>query len=269
MFLIEKFQQFHAEVVRLKARVTAGAWVFQADETTGIGESAARESPTAVWRRLSSLLERQALEAGSHGGDFALELYRRAQYAMVALADEIFLHTDWAGRDSWRDHLLETKFFGSHRAGEELFERIEELLHDRETLFAELGRIYLMVLGLGFQGKYRGRPDAEEIIAVYRRRLFRFVFNHDPLAVHGNQYVVPQAYAATLDEAVTSELPYLKPWFWAIAASLLLWIGGSYAIWSYATSDLAPIVSRIDGAESRGNATEMQPEPPKPEGEAR
>jgi len=263
MFLIEKFQQFHAEVVRLKARVTAGAWVFQADETTGIGESAAKESPTAVWRRLSSLLERQALEAGSHGGDFAVELYRRAQYAMVALADEIFLHTDWAGRDSWREHLLETKFFGSHRAGEELFERIEELLHDRETLFAELGRIYLMVLGLGFQGRYRGRPDAEEIIAVYRRRLFRFVFNHDPLAVHGNQYVVPQAYAATLDEAVTSELPYLKPWFWAIAASLLLWIGGSYAIWYYATNDLRPIITRIDGAESRGHATEMQAEPPK------
>lgn len=261
MFLIQKFQQFHAEVVRLKARVTAGAWVFGGDEPLGLGESAAKESPTAVWRRLSSLLERQALEAGSQGGDFAVELYRRAQYAMVALADEIFLHTDWPGRDNWRNNLLETKFFGSHRAGEELFERIEELLHDRESLFAELGRIYLMVLGLGFQGKYRGRPDAEETIAVYRRRLFRFVFNRDPLAVHGNQYVVPQAYAATLDEGVSTELPYMKPWVWAIVASVMLWIGGSYGIWYYATQNLAPILQRIDEVEARGSRNEAAQAP--------
>ncbi|HYR28784.1 MAG TPA: DotU family type IV/VI secretion system protein, partial [Thermoanaerobaculia bacterium] len=250
--------------VRLKARVTAGAWVFGSEETVGLGESAAKESPTAVWRRLSSLLERQALEAGSQGGDFALELYRRAQYAMVALADEVFLHTDWAGRDSWRDHLLETKFFGSHRAGEELFERIEDLLHDRETLFAELGRIYLMVLGLGFQGKFRGRPDADAVIANYRHRLFRFVFNRDPLAVHGNQYVVPQAYAATLDEAVTTELPYIKPWIWAIAASILLWVGGSYGIWYYSTKVLEPVVARIDAMEAHHQkaASDDAPEPP-------
>src|SRR5262245_45366266 len=114
MFLIDKFQQFHAEVIRLKARVTAGAWVFEGEQTAGLGESAAKESPTAVWRRLVSLLERQSLDAAQQGGDFAVEIYRRAQYAMAALADEIFLHVDWAGRESWRDHLLEAKFFGSH-----------------------------------------------------------------------------------------------------------------------------------------------------------
>lgn len=256
MFLIEKFQQFHAEVIRLKARVTAGAWVFEGEQTAGLGESVAKESPTAVWRRLVSLLERQSLDAAHQGGDFAVEIYRRAQYAMAALADEIFLHVDWVGRESWRDHLLEAKFFNSHRAGDELFERIEDLLHDRDSLFAELGRVYLMVLGLGFQGRYRGRPDVDETIAVYRKRLYRFVFNHDPLAVHGNQYVVPQAYAATLDEAVTTELPYLRPWFWAIAFAMVLWIGGTYAVWRYSVMDLIPILQRIDAVEKREHAAE-------------
>jgi type VI secretion system protein ImpK len=257
MFLLDKFQQFHSELVRLKTRVAAGAWVFQGEENA-LGESAARESPTAVWRRLSSLLERQSLEAGSQGGDFAVELYRRAQYAMAALADEVFLNVDWVGRDSWREHLLEAKFFGSHRAGEELFDRIEELLHNRESLFAELGRVYLIVLGLGFQGQYRGRPDAEETIAVYRRRLFRFVFNRDPMALRGDQYVVPQAYAATLDEAVTTELPDLRPWFWAMAASLLLWAGGTYAAWRYSTSVLTPLITRISADDQKERQEEAR-----------
>ena len=271
MFLIEKFQQFHAEVIRLKARVTAGAWVFQGEETAGLAESVARESPTAVWRRLVSLLERQSLDAGHQGGDFAVDIYRRAQYAMAALADEIFLHVDWVGRESWRDHLLEAKFFGTHRAGEELFERIEDLLHDRDALFAELARVYLMVLGLGFQGRYRGKPDAEETIAVYRRRLFRFIFSRDPQAVHGNQYVVPQAYTATLDEAIATELPYLRPWVWAIVAAVVLWIGGSFAIWKYSIADLVPIIARIETMEEREHVqeTDEQPNPapqPQPEG---
>lgn len=248
MFLIDKFQQFHQELVRLKSRVSAGAWVFQGEDSN-VGESAAKESPTAVWRRLSSLLERQALEASSHGGDFAVELYRRAQYAMVALADELFLHIDWAGRNNWREQLLETKFFGSHRAGEELFERIEELLGKQDSLLAELGRVYLIVLGLGFQGKYRGEPDVDATIAIYRRRLYRFIFNHDPQTLRGNEFVVPQAYAATLDAAVTTELPYLKPWLWAIAASLLLWVGGTFAIWRYSIGVLTPAVTRINAVD--------------------
>ena len=256
MFLIEKFQQFHAEVIRLKARVTAGAWVFQGEETAGLAESVAKESPTAVWRRLVSLLERQSLDAAHQGGDFAVEIYKRAQYAMAALADEIFLHVDWVGRDSWREHLLEAKFFNSHRAGDELFERIEDLLHDRDALFSELARVYLMVLGLGFQGRYRGKPDAEETIAIYRRRLFRFIYGRDPQAVHGNQYVVPQAYSATLDEAVSTELPYLRPWLWAMVAAVVLWIGGSFAVWKYSIQDLIPLIQRIERMEASEHAQE-------------
>ena len=71
MFLIDKFQQFHQELVRLKSRVSAGPWVFQGEDSN-VGESPAKESPTAVWRRLSSLFERQALGAARHGGDFAV-----------------------------------------------------------------------------------------------------------------------------------------------------------------------------------------------------
>jgi type VI secretion system protein ImpK len=248
MFLIDKFQQFYGEVLKLQARVTAGAWIFSGESVT---ESAAKESPSAVWRRLVSILERQSLDAGLEGGDFAVEIYRRAQYAMAALADEVFLNLEWAGRDAWREHLLEAKFFGTHRAGEEMFERIEELLRDHDSLYAELGRVYLMVLALGFQGKYRSHPAADESLQSYRKRLFRFVYNRDPVAVYGNERVVPQAYSSTLDAARSTELPYLRPWIWATVLAFVVWIGGTWAIFRYSISDLIPMVQEMTSNKSK------------------
>lgn len=246
MFLIDKFQQFYGEVLRLRGRVAEGSWVFQGD--TAANEP--RESPSGVWRKLVGLLERQSLDAGREGGDFGLEVYRRAQYAMAALADEIFINLAWVGRDAWREHLLEAKLFGTHSAGEELFDRIDHLLRDHDSLYRELARIYLMVLALGFQGKYRGRPEADEVIESYRRRLFRFIYTRDPQVVQGGERVMPQAYAATLDEASVTQLPYLKPWIWALVLIIVIWIAGSHLLWRHAVADLEPMVDDIIGTAS-------------------
>jgi type VI secretion system protein ImpK len=243
MFLIDKFRQFHDEVRRLRARVAEGSWVFQGDTASAANEP--RESPSGVWRKLVALLERQSLDAGRDGGDFGLEIYKRAQYAMTALADEIFINLDWQGRQAWREHLLEAKFFGSHSAGEELFERIDHLLRDHDTLYGELARIYLMVLALGFQGKYRGRPEGDEVIESYRRRLYRFIYSRDPQVLLGTERVMPQAYASTLDEASVAELPYLRPWLWTLALILVIWLAGSHLIWRDAVDDLDPAVRNI------------------------
>jgi len=243
MFLVDQLQEFYREVLRLRERVAKGTWVFEDGERAADPE--AGSSPSAVWRSLVSLLERQALDAGRSGGDFAVEVYRRAQYAMAALADEVFLHVDWMGREAWREHLVETRLFGSHRAGEELFERIEELLRDRDVVYAELGRVYLMVLGLGFQGKFRGRENAARELEGFRRRLFRFVFGRDPEAVRGKERLVPQAYSVTLAEGTGGTLPHLRPWLWAIGVLLALWLAGSHLLWRRAIHDLKPIVGEI------------------------
>jgi type VI secretion system protein ImpK len=263
MFLLDRFQDFYREVLRLKQSVGQGSWVFDAQpgparQTPGaIGASGGVEdlSPTAVWRTLLALLERQALEASRSGGDFALEVYRRAQYAMAGLADEVFLHLDWPGRDAWRSNLLEARLFGSHRAGEELFERIEELLRDRDNVYGELGRVYLTILALGFQGKYRGHPEAERELESYRRRLFRFVFGRDPQALRGEERLMPEAYGATLDEGGGTTLPHLKPWLWALAALVVLWLGGGHLLWRSTLAGLQPLVTEVLGVE-KGEAGE-------------
>ena len=242
MFVTEKFQQFHAELVRLQERLREGSAAFDYDAPADV--RAAGLSATAAWRRILNILERQEQDAVRQGGDLGLEIYKRAQYAMAALADEIFLHIDWPGREAWRQNLVEAKLFGSHRAGEELFERIDDLLRDRDSGKNELARIYLSVLALGFQGKYRGRPDAEAEIEVVRRRLYRFIFGRDPRVVRGREAVAPQTYMGTMDRPRV-ELPHLKPWIWAIVLVVLVWLTGQHVIWEHTKQQIDPLVQRI------------------------
>ena len=242
MFVTEKFQQFHAELVRLQDRLREGNAAFDLDAPAE--SRAASLSASAVWRRILNVLERQEQDAVRHGGDLGLELYKRAQYAMAALADEVFLNMDWPGRDAWRQSLVEAKLFGTHRAGEELFERIEELLRVRDAGQTEIARIYLSVLALGFQGKYRGRSDAEEEIEVVRRKLYRLIFGRDPRVVRGREAVAPQAYMGMI-ERPRVELPHLKPWIWAIVLVLLVWITGQHLIWRDTRQHTEPLVERI------------------------
>jgi type VI secretion system protein ImpK len=246
MFLVEKFQQFHADLDRMVARVAHGAWLFEgADAALDPDAPGERASTVAVWRKLLTILERQALEAGREGGDVALAVYRRAQYAMVALADETFLNLDWIGRNSWREHLLETRLFGTHTAGGELFDRIDELLRERDPVNNELARVYLAVLALGFQGKFRGSGDADQDLAGYRRRLFRFIFGREPQAVRGNEPLVPQTYSATRDERHAIELPYLRPWILAFILTIVAWLAASEAVWRYSIAEIEPLVRDI------------------------
>ena len=241
MFVTEKFQQFHTELLRLQERLREGNMAF--DDAPADARGAALTA-SAAWRRILNVLERQEQEAIRQGGDLGLELYKRAQYAMAALADEVFLNLDWPGREAWRQNLVEAKLYGTHRAGEELFERIDDLLRDRDNGQSELARVYLSVLALGFQGKYRGRPDAEAEIEVIRRRLYRFIFGRDPKVVRGREAVAPQAYMGTI-ERPRVELPHLKPWIWAIVLIVVVFAATQHVIWIQLKSQLSPYVDRI------------------------
>ena len=118
-----------------------------------------------------------------------------------------------------------------------------------------------MVLALGFQGKYRGHPEAAREIEAYRRRLFHFVFGRDPRAVRGEERLVPQAYAATLDRGDGATLPHLRPWIWAFVVLLVLWIAGAHALWRREIADLEPVVTEILHGEPTAAAAERGARP--------
>jgi type VI secretion system protein ImpK len=273
-FLLSAFREFYRELLKAKHRVELGEWPEDerlGDDEMGLdldrgashfGRGASHFGATGtIWQELLTLLERQALDAARSGGDIGRELYLQAQYAMAALADEIFLHLDWPGRLAWKENLLEAKLFGTHRAGEVMLERIEAVLRGRDPVYAELARVYLMVLALGFEGKLRGSEEGPALLAAYRRALYRFAYRRDPRVVRGEEPVAPEAYAATVETGPGARLPYMRRWLIGAAVVIVLWIAGGHLVWRHLVADFEPHLDRILAAERADDGSGLVPLP--------
>ena len=91
--------------------------------------------------------------------------------------DEIFLHiVEWDGVEIWHNNLLETRLFDSYIAGEQVFRHLDKLLQERNPVYADLARIYLIALSLGFQGKHRNTSDTQQL-DKYRQQMFKLFLN--------------------------------------------------------------------------------------------
>ncbi len=243
-FLIELFESFCRELIRLVRVVESGAEPSSPEAAAG-DEREGEIAPSGIRRRLLRLLKRQALEVGAARGSAAAELYGQAQYVMAALADETLLNLDRKGSEQWRSHLLESELFQTHRAGEEIFSRIDQLLLDRDPLQAELAQLYLLALGLGFQGRFRGAEPGAQSLSHYRQRLLELVATWDPELLDTAPPLVPEAYTSTLAEGSGAKLPYLRPWVLALGGIVVTWILVAHGLWRHLVSEIEPLIQAI------------------------
>jgi type VI secretion system protein ImpK len=244
-FLQERFREFYADVARLKRAVLADPWGIGARKDAG-AEAGTLEGTAvgAVSQRLLELLERQAREAGRRGGEPGAAFYREAQYVMAALADEVFLNMEWAGKEAWESNLLEARLFDSHMAGELFFRRLDVLLKDRDAVYRDVAAVYLMALCLGFEGKYRGTRQREEL-EDYRRQLFAFVFRRQPSLLKGERRLFPQSYDHTVREKADVRLPHTGRWMAAVAVVSLFYLLVSHGLWRDVTLPLREVNTQI------------------------
>lgn len=198
-----------------------------------------------VWQRLITLFERQEAHAWRFGGTYGAEFYKEAQYVMVALADEVFLNTEWEGRSYWVSNLLETKIFQTHAAGELFFQKLERLLLDRDPVYRDLGAVYLMALSLGFRGKYRGGADDAARLLEYRRQLFEFVFRREPDLGEETRRLFPETYFHTIREEQKRRLPNPRAWVILLVAVVAAYVAITHAIWLNLTQELSDVNERI------------------------
>ena len=220
-----------------------------------VGDSEAAAAAQALSNQLIQLIELQTLEARRIGGRSGADTEVHARYLKAALADEVMLTTDWAGRTHWRHVLLEANLVHTSSAGEKVFEEIEQILAQREPAQRPLARLYLSVLSLGFQGRYRETPSLDKI-ADYRRELFQFIYQRAPDLRGRDRTVSPSAYASTLSHLSARRLPrFSRRWVMSLlvvlgllAVSEVLWLWQSWPVRQAIGAAIRPALSIGDGS---------------------
>lgn len=247
-FLLPRFRAFHAELTRLKRIAQRDATGLLEGLPPELASVDTQQLCAAAKRQLQLVLEKFALDAAVERGGEGATLFREAEYAFAALADEIFLTTDWVGREAWLGSMLEQSMFGSQIAGEDVFRRIDLLLRSRTAASLELASVYLMTLALGFEGQYRGGDG--QALAEYRRKLYRFLYRADGPAPENK--LVPQAYDHTTRGERPVRLPYVQRWMIVLGVTLLLYLIGTEIVWRRVTADLTRTASDIVVMARRG-----------------
>jgi type VI secretion system protein ImpK len=93
--------------------------------------------------------------------DFSGEDYDMARFAVCAWVDESVLCSAWEGREQWEHQQLQRVHYDTTNAGEEFFERLEQIEPENKGLL----EVYSTCLSLGFAGRYyavKSRLDLEE-----------------------------------------------------------------------------------------------------------
>jgi type VI secretion system protein ImpK len=197
-----------------------------------------------IRRRLEGILveayeKAHALDWG-HGRDY----YKESQYLMCVFADETFINLEWFGAKEWREELLEKKFFNTSNSGDRLFELLDELLEKRTNLLVGLAKVYLLVLALGFKGRYRG-DEGIAAIDSYKKRLFIFIYGGKYDYREISTPIFEEAYLYTPVRTKRKLLPVLSRTMLIFFTVIMIYVVGSCVIWYKGTSEISRMVKQV------------------------
>ena len=220
----------HAGIELASAQLRSFAAVLLQERAAAatLPEADGRAGATTLSAALCQLIELQGLEGGRLGA--SADTQQQARFLKAALADEMLLNLDWAGRAHWRHVLVEATLLHTAHAGEQVFADIDQLLRERDPARRILAQLYLQVLALGFQGRYRGSASLAAL-ADYRRALFQFAWQRAPGMPGRDAVLSEQPYASTLaaDGGARVNKPSRRAALFALVMLALL--GVSQAVW--------------------------------------
>lgn len=132
--------------------------------TTMLKATCARRQPPVaeVRERVRDLLHASAQKMRAHAID--PRDYDEARFAVCAWIDETLLNMPWTHREEWLKFLLQSEHYGTTKAGDEFFERLN-LLRPEQGAARE---VYYLCLALGFIGRYCA-PGDEFLLEQLRR----------------------------------------------------------------------------------------------------
>ena len=173
-----------------------------------------------------------------------LQFSEDAKYVITALTDEIFINLKWEGADLWKLYLLEKKLFKTETAGDKFFEMADNVINSVNN--EEIAFLYIMVLSLGFQGKYRDTENAEENVNWYKNKLYSILHvNSKRLFYPGRPHLIDSCYEHTIVDISSSNLPNTRYWSLWLLGVLFVYIIISSIIWFNITDDIKSLLDQI------------------------
>ncbi|MBW8309812.1 MAG: DotU family type IV/VI secretion system protein [Candidatus Paracaedibacteraceae bacterium] len=258
-FLMQNFQEFYRELLiqkEIALRTLEDMPDMPSSETsTKVEDSLSNAEPPqnikietitdSIQYTFRIIFERFSLNAQNQVGEFAISHFQDALYAMVALLDEIFLSFSWVGKERWERNLMEKQIFHTQIAGELVFRKIDDLLAGNDPVRNDVANIYMMILSLGFKGKYRDQ-DAENQVTWYRHELYKMINRHAPLLFSvGRDYLIPECYDHVISMPAGKGIPDVRSWVSAFAAILLVFIVVSSFLWFKLVKDMDDALGQI------------------------
>ena len=213
-------------------------------------ERAARETldtaaqVDAFAAQLAAATRRLAREAMAWTGAAGEADIAAAQYAFVALLDELLLFSEWAGSAAWETQPLEMRVFGTRAAGERLPDALEALLAGRDPSQRDLANVYLACLTLGFKGRLRGEEGALRHDQL-RHALFAFALQRDAEPAHLSAPLERAGVAPRHAKPLTQMFPDVARFVLLLAAGLCALLGASHLVWTVTTSRVRPAVEQF------------------------
>ena len=189
-----------------------------------------REAVGHIAEQLAVLLERQRAEASLD----AQRVPGEAQYAMAAFADERLSGRSWAGDGFWPQNRLEVQLFESRGADREIFRRIDALLETPPGTLRDMARIYLAMLALGFEGRYRGRKDRSGLLRA-RERLHAYAAGRSPDSWRSEAGPLPDCYRHRVAASEPGDLPMPRRWAAVLIVIVAVYIAISFGLWRWLT----------------------------------
>ncbi|HEX2918536.1 MAG TPA: DotU family type IV/VI secretion system protein, partial [Edaphobacter sp.] len=278
--LLRQFREFYVELTRLRrmaeetvsggftpalaqprfAQVLADSAPVNSDDATtstalipstpvALAEDDNEDLTQRIWTQVADFLDQKIFEARSAASALSRDLLEELVYVMAAFADETFVClVKWPGSVYWRDHLMELRLFRSQISGQLLFRRIDDLLSRQSYADEELCAVYLMVLSLGFRGRYLRQPAA---MNGFRDKLYERLLMLNPEMRRETPRLFPEAYRHTVSEGAPTRLPEPRTWWLVVAAIVGLWFVLSTIGWFILTRETRSTLAGTEQALDR------------------
>jgi type VI secretion system protein ImpK len=176
----------------------------------------------ALGERFDSLF--REFEDRAQRANLPLAMVQLAKYALVAFVDQQVLTSELTIKDAWLENPLQMRYFDSSTAGEDFYNKLDELRQGNEPGRLEALEVFYLCLALGFSGKFSDTRGMEQR-KILMDRLAREIGESrqgasGPLSPHGLE---PAAAVVVVGKGWL-RLPLWLPPLAAVVLLLVCWL---------------------------------------------